>query len=222
MAMSPSENLSPRDENESLLPFYLNGTLEGEELARVAAWLRSDPAAMAALVEAEDEFSAAAGANEAIRPPADALSRFTTMLDAEAGPARAAAAPSMLARLWSSFTAIPATVAWAVAAVAIGFVLVQAITSTGERGADFDVAGSQDDLAAMPFALATFKADARLADIAAFLADNGLTIIGGPAAGGVFKIGMSATDVADYDRLLGLIAAQPFADAVLVGRKPNT
>lgn len=219
--MSPSEDMTPRDEAEALLPFYLNGTLEGDDLARVEAWLQSDPAAMAALAEAEGEFSAAAEANEAIRPPADALSRFTKALEAEAGPARAAAAPSMLARLWSGFTAIPATVAWAAAAVAIGFVLVQAVTSTGERGANFDVAGSEDDLAAMPFALATFKPDARLADVTAFLADNGLAVIDGPAAGGVFKVAIPATTVGDYDRLLGLIAAQPFAEAVLVGRKPN-
>ena len=46
------EKMSRRDELEALLPFYLNGTLEGEDLAAVEAWLTSDPAAMAALGEA--------------------------------------------------------------------------------------------------------------------------------------------------------------------------
>ena len=73
----------------------------------------------------------------------------------------------------------------------------------------------------MPFAFVTFKPDARIADIAAFLGDNGATVLAGPAAGGVFKIGISAKTVADYDRMVGLIAAQPFAETVVPGRKPD-
>ena len=92
--MSAAEKMSRRDEMEALLPFYLNGTLEGAELEAVEEWLSNDPAAMAALGEAEAEFSGATAANEAIRPPADALSRFTRALDAEARPARTPAASS--------------------------------------------------------------------------------------------------------------------------------
>ena len=84
--MSAAEKMSRRDEMETLLPFYLNGSLEGSDLEAVEEWLATDPAAMAALGEAEAEFSGTAAANEAIRPPADALSRFAKALDAEAGP----------------------------------------------------------------------------------------------------------------------------------------
>ena len=63
------EDMSRRDEIEALLPFYLNGTLSDAELAQVEAWLGSDPAALAALEQAELELSAASDANEAIRPP---------------------------------------------------------------------------------------------------------------------------------------------------------
>ena len=77
--------MSRRDEMETLLPFYLNGSLEGSELEAVEEWLATDPAALAALGEAEAEFSGTTAANEAIRPPADALSRFAKALDAEAG-----------------------------------------------------------------------------------------------------------------------------------------
>ena len=73
--MSAAEKMSRRDEMETLLPFYLNGSLEGSELEAVEEWLATDPAAMAALGEAEAEFSGISAANEAIRPPADALSR---------------------------------------------------------------------------------------------------------------------------------------------------
>ena len=60
-----------------------------------------------------------------------------------------------------------------------------------------------------------------MADVTAFLSENGAVVIAGPAAGGVFKIGIPAKTVADYDRIVGLIAAQPFADTVVPGRKPS-
>ncbi|MER9658890.1 anti-sigma factor [Mesorhizobium sp. M0159] len=219
--MSAAEKMSRRDEMEMLLPFYLNGSLEGTELEAIEEWLASDPAAMAALGEAEAEFSGTAAANEAIRPPADALSRFAKALDAEAGPSRAPAASSWLAQAWSRFMAVPAGVAWAAAAVLLALVVVQSFVQTGNRGGDFEIAGSEDDLAKMPFALVKFKPDAKLSDIIAFLDQNQLKIAGGPTADGVFRLGVPAKTAADYQKLLGLIAAQPFTEAALEGRKPT-
>ena len=71
----------PRDEMQALLPFYLNGTLEGEDLARLEQWLATDPGGADALAEAEAELFGTISANEAIRPPADALTRFTRALE---------------------------------------------------------------------------------------------------------------------------------------------
>lgn len=218
--MSAAEKMSRRDEMEMLLPFYLNGSLEGTELEAIEEWLASDPAAMAALGEAEAEFSGTAAANEAIRPPADALSRFAKALDAEAGPARGPAASSWLAQAWSRFMAVPAGIAWAAAAVLLALVVAQSFVQTGNRDGDFEIAGSDDDLAKMPFALVKFKPDAKLSDIVAFLDQNQLTIAGGPTADGVFRLGVPAKTAADYQKLLGLIAAQPFTEAALEGRKP--
>ncbi|RUU59648.1 anti-sigma factor [Mesorhizobium sp. M2C.T.Ca.TU.002.02.1.1] len=217
--MSAAEKMSRRDEMETLLPFYLNGSLEGAELEAVEEWLATDPAALAALGEAEAEFSGTAAANEAIRPPADALSRFTRALDAEAGPVRAPG-QSWLAKIFGRVTAMPAGVAWAAAAALLALVIVQSFEQPGGKGNDFEVAGAQDDLAKLPFALVKFKPDAKMADIAAFLGQNGLKIAGGPTADGVFHLTIPASTAADYDRLVGLIAAQPFADAVVQGRKP--
>ncbi len=50
--MSAAEKMSRRDEMETLLPFYLNGSLEGSDLEAVEEWLASDPGALAALGEA--------------------------------------------------------------------------------------------------------------------------------------------------------------------------
>ncbi|MDX8526442.1 anti-sigma factor [Mesorhizobium sp. MSK_1335] len=218
--MSAAEKMSRRDEMETLLPFYLNGSLEGAELEAVEEWLATDPAAMTALGEAEAEFSGNAAANEAIRPPADALSRFARALDAEAGPVRVPAGQSWLAKVFGRVTAMPAGVAWVAAAALLALVLVQSFEQPGGKGNDFEIAGAQDDLAKLPFALVKFKPDAKMADIAAFLGQNGLKIASGPTADGVFHLTIPASTTADYDRLVGLIAAQPFADTVMQGRKP--
>ena len=138
---TPENGMSRRDELEALLPFYLNGTLDGQDLAAIEEWLATDPSAMAALDEAEAEFSGTSAANDAIRPPADALSRFSRALDAEAGPSRASA-PSPLSRLWGQFMAIPASFAWAAAAVAVALVLAQAVMEPGGRGGTIEIAGS--------------------------------------------------------------------------------
>jgi hypothetical protein len=218
--MSAAEKMSRRDEMETLLPFYLNGSLEGSDLEAVEEWLASDPTALAALGEAEAEFSGTTAANEAIRPPADALSRFAKALDVEAGPARAPASSSWLAQAWGRFMAVPAGVAWAAAAVLLALIMVQSLVNPGGKGGNFEVAGTEDDLAKMPFALVKFKPDAKMSDIAGFLGGNGLKIIGGPTADGVFRLGIPAANAADYTKQIGLIAAQPFTDTVIEGRKP--
>lgn len=218
--MSAAEKMSRRDEMETLLPFYLNGSLEGSELEAVEEWLASDPAALAALGEAEAEFSGTSAANEAIRPPADALSRFAKALEAEAGPARKPAGSSWLAQAWGRFMAVPVGVAWAAAAVLLALIMVQSLVQPGGKGNDLEIAGTQDDLAKMPFALVKFRPDATMSDISGFLGNNGLKIIGGPTADGVFRLGIPAATAADYTRQLGLIAAQHFTESVIEGRKP--
>jgi anti-sigma-K factor RskA len=214
--------MSRRDELETLLPFYLNGTLEGAELAEVEEWLSSDPAAMAALEEAEREFAATSVANEAIRPPADALSRFARALEREAGPAREAAGPSWIVAVWQRLVGLPVGLAWATAAVAVVLLAAQAAYEFGtEKKGGVEIAGTDDEAGKRPFALVVFKADARMADVAAFLDKNDAAIIGGPLPGDMFKVALAAKTVADYDKLVGLIAAQPFTESVVPGKKPE-
>jgi len=168
----------------------------------------------------EAEFSGTTAANEMIRPPADALSRFAKALDAEVGPVRAPAGRSWLAQALDRFMAVPVGVAWAAAAVLLALIVVQSYVHTGGKGNDFEIAGTEDNLAKLPFALVKFKPEAKMSDIAVFLDQNGLKIAGGPTASGVFRIAIPAKTGADYTKLVGLIAAQPFAETLLEGRKP--
>ncbi len=218
--MSAQEKKSRRDELEALLPFYLNGTLAGPDLEAVEAWLETEPDAMAALAEAEMEFSETGAANEAIRPPADALSRFSKALEQEAGPAQAKIGASWLSTAWHRLAGLPAGVAWAAAAAAIAIIVLQAVSGGMFEKEGYRMAGVHQDLSKGPLALVVFKPDAKMADISAFLSANDASIIGGPTAGGVFRIAIAAKTAADYDRIVGLIAGQPFADKVSPGRKP--
>lgn len=214
-------DMTRRDALEALLPFYLNGTLDGDDLAVVEAWLASDPAAAVALEEAAAELAGSTSANEALRPPADALVRFSKMLEQEAGPARAKASAPPLSRLWTRIAGLPAGFGWAAAAAAIALVLVQAAANYASRGNGYEIAGGQHDLNALPFALVVFAPDAGMAEITAFLDANDAAIAGGPMAGGVFRIAIPAKTVADYDHVLGLIAAAPFAKSVVAGKRPG-
>ena len=208
-----------RDELEALLPFYLNGTLSGEDLLAVEDWLAADAEAMAALAEAEMEAAETSAANEAIRPPADALARFNRALEREAGPAGAASG-NPFAALWQRLAGLPAGLAWATAALAVALVLYQAVYGGfGERGG-VEIAGTEQDEAKRPFALVVFKADARMADIGAFLSANGAAIVGGPTATGVFRVAIPGETGAEYDRVVALVAAQPFVEQVTPGRRP--
>ena len=139
------------------------------------------------------------------------------MLEAEAGPQRRAAR-TPLARLWRGFLRVPSSVAWGAAAMAMVLLLVQAVLQPVGPGGDFELAGTGTP--DTPFVLVVFTPEARVAEVAAFLADNGASLIAGPAAGGVFKVAVTAGTAADYDRIVGLIAAQPFAESVVPGRKP--
>ena len=157
--MSEEDRMSRRDEIEALLPFYLNGTLSGADLAAgrgMAA--RTTRRRFAAIEEAERELSATTAANEAIRPPADALSRFSKALEREAGPVRGAGAPSWLETTWQRLVGIPVAFAWATAAVAVVVLLAQAALDMNVDKGGIEIAGSDEDLAKMPFVLVIFKA----------------------------------------------------------------
>lgn len=217
--MSGDETMSLREEMAALVPFYLNGTLAGDELLRFEEWLASEPDAAAVLGEAEFEFSGDLAANEAIRPPADALRRFEAALDREAGPVRQASATTLAGSLWSRFMAVPKQVAWAVAAAAVAILVVQAIVGAGREPAGYEVAGAEADN--RPFVLVTFTADARLSDIAAMLEENGASLSGGPLPGGMFRIAVPAATVADYEGVVATLRASPLIASLLPGRRPS-
>jgi hypothetical protein len=116
---------------------------------------------------------------------------------------------------------LPAGLAWGAAAAALALLILQSVTGIGVRGPGYEIAGAEAELYSGPFALVSFKAEARMAEIAPFLSENGAVVIGGPTAGGVFRLAIPVETVAEYERVFGLIAAQPFVEKAMVGRKPK-
>ena len=216
--MSEDKIMTRRDEIETLLPFYLNGTLSGEDLAAVDDWLANDPGAQKALLAAEDELSETVALNESLRPDANAFKRFSDDLAKESG---RAASPLVWLSAWLRETfAVPAPLVWATAAAMLALAVVTAGNLGGQGGNDIEVAGT-GSAAAQPFVLATFKPDAKLAEIATLLKASGAQIVEGPGASGAFKISISATTIADYDAVAAALQKSPLVASLIPGRKPD-
>lgn len=218
--MSDQTGQSRRDELETLLPFYLNGTLEGPELAEVEAWLASDAEAANALAEAEAEFSATLVANEAVHPPADALSRFSRALDGVAGAEREARQPGWLARAWQGLVGLPAGAAWAVAGLAIVLMLGQGFLDRGSSPGH-ELAGENQVIDTRPFVLVTFDPGAAMSDIGEVLSELGVSLAAGPLPGGIYRVAISTADAAEYDRISAELAASALVQQVAQGKRPG-
>lgn len=219
--MSDGTQRSRRDELETLLPFYLNGTLDGQDLAEVEAWLASDPQAQAALAAADDEYGATLMANEAVRPPADAARRFARSLDALAGPQPTASTPSLVARLWQGFLGVPAGVAWAVAGLAVAVMIAQGLVDR-DAPPGYEIAGDAQYGENVPFVLVAFTEDATLAAIGDLLASQGTSLAGGPLPGGIYRIAVPVAGKSDYDRISAAIAASDLVSQVMIGKGPDS
>ena len=216
--MSEDIKMTRRDEVETLLPFYLNGTLSGADLALVEDWLANDPGAEAALSEAESELELISADNESIRPHPNAFKRFSDALEKEPG---AAVSPVSRLSAWLGRTfAVPAPLVWASAAALLAMVAVNVVLQNRPALNDIEVAGGDVDENA-PFALVTFKPDARLSDLAALLKASGARMGEGPSASGAFKIVISAQTLTDYDAATAALAKSPLVELVIPGRKPD-
>ena len=216
--MSKDPAMTHRSEMETLLPFYLNGTLSGEDLRLVEDWLANDPAADDALMAAEDELALVSEDNEAFRPGTDAFKRFSASLEKEPGPKASAA--SWLSAFVTRTFAIPAPLAFATAAALLAL-LVVSVNGIGPKGADdIEVAGA-GSAASTPFVLVNFSEGAALGDIAKLVADNGGSFADGPVAGTTFKIALPVSTVADYDKAAAALAASPLVSKLMTGRKPD-
>lgn len=216
--MSEDRKMTLRDEMETLLPFYLNGTLSGEDLNRIEDWIANDPDAAEALIEAESEFAFVTQENDSLRPQADAFRRFSEQLANEAGPA---VSPVSRLSAWLGKTfAVPAPLVWATVAATLALAVVATNNVNRTDLGEHQIAGSEQSNTAA-FALVSFKSTATLGDIASLLQASGGQIAEGPGSGNTFKVTLSAKTISAYDAALATITTSPLVEKVIPGRKPD-
>jgi hypothetical protein len=214
-------------EVELLLPWHAAGTLSHRDTQRVEAALASDPELARRYELVREELGQTIELNESLGAPSGrAMDALFAKIAAE--PIRAPALSTNFgARIREFFANLsPRTLAWSASAAALAIVLQAAVIGGimwKENGAG---ATAQYQTASVPssvsgqgsYALIRFQPQASAADIDRFLENNGLSLIGGPTAGGLYRLQVSTTklphkDLAGIvkelqkDKIVGFIAA---------------
>jgi hypothetical protein len=183
-----------RNEVAELLPWYVAGTLDARDRNRVEAALARDATLALELNLIREEMDAAVHLNETLgTPSARAMAELFARIDGE--PAR----PRRGARdLWARVSGMladmsPRALAWTAAAAALAIVLQAGVIAdlvvNGPRAGSYHTASTPDDNdSGGTYALVRFAPDASLAETTAFLQRNKLSIAGGPAPGGLYRI----------------------------------
>jgi hypothetical protein len=188
------------DHLESLLPWYVNGTLGPEEILRVEQGLAQMPELQRRYHLTLEERSAAIAVNEHLGVPSPrVIEKLFARLDSPA--ARAPRRRNFDLGNWLAgwFSAgQPRALAWtALAAVCIAIIEAGLLTSTyfgaAQNGATYWTASVYKRTAEQngAFLLMGFVPDARVAQILHFLEAHNMSIIEGPIAGGFFRIRVS-------------------------------
>jgi len=222
---TPRSSPNEPSEVEMLLPWYAAGTLNRREAAQVEAALAADPALAERLEWVRAEFAQEIYINEkAASPPDNDVQALFAKIDAL--PARrpgtvAASSPTLADRTAEFFAALsPRTLAWSGAAAALVILLQAGVIGDimfKERG--WETSGVPANTPADgSYVLIRFQPQATAADIASFLAANKLSIVEGPAGGGLYRVRVAETKLArpeltDFvnklqnDKVIGFIAA---------------
>ena len=187
---------------ELLLPWHAAGTLSRRDAARVEQALANDNELASRYEMVREELGEAIRLNETLgAPSARAMKDLFAKIDAE--PARKPAVSFNLGAWLTAFVAgfQPRTLAYGAAAAALAIVLQAGILAgvfVKESRPGFTTASvSEGDNGA--FVSVRFNPQASAADITKFLADNKAIVVGGPVAGGMFKLRVSDNVLSDQE-----------------------
>lgn len=201
-----------REEIEKLLPWYVTGTLDCADRARVESYLARSPHACAQLDLIRAEREQAVFANEALgSPSAGALDRLMASLPtARPSLSQRVTGGGPFQRVADFFTAPTARgVRWAAfAAAAVVVVQAAAITCLLVRhSGTYQTAVGQSRGDGVS-ALIAFVDEARAPAIARLLVEFDASIVDGPKPGGVYKIRLRTVDrpQSEKDALLRRLA----------------
>jgi anti-sigma-K factor RskA len=223
MNTNKSEAEKLPDDVELLLPWHAAGTLSRRDAARVDQALANDNELARRYEMVREELGEAIRLNETLgAPSARAMEKLFAKIDAE--PARKPRASFNLGAWLTDFVTSfqPRTLAYGATAAALAIVLQAGILAgvfvkesrPGFIGASLTV---NDDGASVAV---RFKPEASVADISKFLSDNKAVIVGGPVAGGMFKLRLTAGSPSDTE-LSGIVKAMSASPVVALAAKAN-
>ena len=201
---------------ELLLPWHAAGTLSRRDAARVEQALANDNELAARYEMVREELGEAIRLNETLgAPSARAMQNLFAKIDAE--PARQPKVSLNLGAWLTNFVSSfqPRTLAYGATAAALAIVLQAGILAgvfVKEGGVGFTSASLTQSVDGSLVAV-RFNPQATAADITKFLADNKAIVVGGPAAGGMFKLRVSENALSDAQ--LGAIVKKMAADPVI-------
>lgn len=203
MDTNMNTELSEQDAIIALLPFYISGTLEPDDLALVENWLVSDQQAPAILEKVHIERHSAIVANEKILAPRDGLARLMADVGKSAQEKTVKSQGSSLfgwieSVVLAPLKAAPSELAWA----ACGLLMIVTVGQSAllYQGGGQPAVGVGIELASgerHPFlstAIVKFTPAASMAAISNALDDVGALIVDGPTASGQYIIGFTARE----------------------------
>ena len=213
MNTTQTKNAPEREEIEQLLPWHAAGTLGRRDAQRVEDALKRDPELARQFDLVREELSETIHLNETLGAPSTrAMNRLFAEIEAESGPAQAVQSrfsfSTWLTEKMSAFS--PRTLAYAATAGMLAIVLqfgaltgVAVNTAMNSGGGGFETASRHpagEPLGAGSYALISFRPGAQIAEITGFLEKHKLAMVDGPRAGGVYRVRIAATPLAQAER----------------------
>ena len=211
-----TKNKEVQEDIELLLPWHAAGTLSRRDAERVEKALANDNELASRYELVREELGEAIRLNETLgAPSARAMQNLFAKIDAE--PARQPKVSLNLGAWLTNFVSSfqPRTLAYGATAAALAIVLQAGILAgvfVKEGGVGFTSASLTQSVDGSLVAV-RFNPQATAADITKFLADNKAIVVGGPAAGGMFKLRVSENALSDAQ--LGAIVKKMAADPVI-------
>jgi anti-sigma factor RsiW len=220
--MSTAKEREP-SEIELLLPWYAAGTLDAHEAQQVEAALAADPELARRYEWVRAEFSEETAINGAADVP-QSLHVKSLFAKIDAMPARRPAPSFGLAARMAEFLSVlsPRTLAWSAMAAALAIVLQAGVLAglvIKERTGGYETASQPANISGDgAYVLIRFQPQATAADIGTFLEANKLSVVAGPFGGGLYRVRVASTKLANddltrivttlqSDKVVGFIAA---------------
>ncbi|MGH6670658.1 MAG: hypothetical protein ACRECV_01635 [Xanthobacteraceae bacterium] len=190
-------NENETSEIELLLPWHAAGTLNHRDTQRVEAALAANPELARRYELVREELGQTIESNECLgAPSARAMQALFARIDAEPAQPRVVSI-SMGARLREFIGGLsPRTLAWSASAAAVAILLQAGVIGvviykdSGPAGAaNYQIASASTNMSGDgSYALIRFQPQASATEINKILEDDKLSVVGGPFAGGLYRV----------------------------------